>query len=123
MDENNVTADIFNHTSNIQIENENTIFTSEKLDKLDELTDASEDSTINNAKYYESKTATASYAQGNSTRDTETAPHTRNRNEKVTHTSNRSFKQKSLNKRTIPVVVPIMNPRTEQRIAPIVVAT
>ena len=34
---NNITSDTYSHTSNTQIENTNAIFTSEKLDKLDEL--------------------------------------------------------------------------------------
>ena len=49
---NNITADTFSHTSNIQRENENVIFTSEKLDKPYKLTDALKDLTINGAKYY-----------------------------------------------------------------------
>ena len=52
-DANNVTADTFFHTYNAQIENANAIFTSEKLDKLDDLEDALKDLTINDAKYYE----------------------------------------------------------------------
>ena len=51
MDSNNVTADAFNHVSILQRENANTIFTSEKLDKLDELVDAVNKLTINNAGY------------------------------------------------------------------------
>ena len=44
-DYNNVTADNFSHTSNKQIESANVIFTSEKLEKSDELVD-----TVNNLK-------------------------------------------------------------------------
>ena len=40
MGANNVTGDTFSHTSNTQRENANTIFTSKKLDQLDELADA-----------------------------------------------------------------------------------
>ena len=52
-DTNNVTADTYIHTPNTKIENANAIFTSEKLDKLDDLEDALKDLTINDAKYYE----------------------------------------------------------------------
>ena len=52
-DDNTVNADTFSHTSNTKIDNSNTIITSEKLDKSDELVDAVKDLTINNAKYYE----------------------------------------------------------------------
>ena len=62
-DTNNVTADTFIHTLNTQIDNANAVFTSEKLDKSDELVDVVKNLTINNAKYYESNTATASNAQ------------------------------------------------------------
>ena len=57
---NNITADTFSHTSITQRENANTIFTSEKLHKSDELTDALKDLTIKDVKYYESDTAKAS---------------------------------------------------------------
>ena len=53
-DVNNVTSDTFFHTSNAQIENASVIYTSEKLDKTDELSDALKYLTINEAKYYES---------------------------------------------------------------------
>ena len=46
----NVTTDTISHTSNTQSENTNAIFTSEKLDKLDNLEDSVKDLTINNAK-------------------------------------------------------------------------
>ena len=39
----NVNADTFSHTSNTQIENANAIFTSEKIEKSDDLADASKD--------------------------------------------------------------------------------
>ena len=74
-DANNVTVDIFSHTSSAQRENENAIFTGEKLDKSDELVDAVNNSTINNAKYYESNTATASDSQGNIAYNLETVTH------------------------------------------------
>ena len=49
-DTNNVTSDTFRHTSNTQRENANAIFTSEKLDKSDELADTLKYLTINDAK-------------------------------------------------------------------------
>ena len=91
-DVNNVTSDTFGHTPNTQRENANVIFTSEKLDKLDELVDAVNNLTINDAKYYDSNTATASDAQGNLTINPETA----------THTSSGKFEQKLLSYQTTP---------------------
>ena len=111
--------DTFSHTYNTQRENANAIFTGEKLDKSDELVDSVKNLTINNAKYYESNTATASDAQGDLTLDPETVTHTSNGNEPVTRTSNRHFEQKLLSNRTIPAVVPTMNPRIYQNITPI----
>ena len=52
LDANNVTADIFSHTSITQIYNANLVFTSDKIDKSDELEDALKYLTINDAKYY-----------------------------------------------------------------------
>ena len=69
-DANNVTVDTFSHMSNTQKENANMIFTSEKLDKSYELVDAVNNFTINNAKYYESNTATTRDTQGDLTRNT-----------------------------------------------------
>ena len=82
-DYNNVTADKFSHASSPQRENANTIFTSKKLDKSDELVDAVKNLTINDVKYYESNTATESDSQGNLTSNTEI----------VTHISNIIFEQ------------------------------
>ena len=59
---NSVTADTFSHASNTQRENTNAVFTSEKLDKQDELVDAVKNLTIKYAQYYESNTANASDA-------------------------------------------------------------
>ena len=75
---NNVTAGTFSHTSNIQRENANAVFTSENLDKSDELAYALKDWTNNNAEYYESYTATASDSQGDPTCDPKTFTHTSN---------------------------------------------
>ena len=122
MDTNNVTKDIFVHTSNTQRENANAIFTSEKLDKLDELVDAVNNLTINDAKYYESNTATTSEAQGDLKRNPETVTHTRNKKKTDHLTSNGNFEQKLLRNQTIPVVVLMVKPKIVQMIAPSVLA-
>ena len=93
------------------------IFTSENLDKSDELLDTVKNLTINDSKYYESNTATASDSQGDITRNPETVTRTSNRNETVTHIRNGNFEQKSLSNRTIPVLPPAMNPGIKQDIA------
>ena len=67
----NVTANTFVHASIVQREISNMIFTSEKLDKSDELVDSVKNLTINDAKFYESNTATASDAQCNLTSNPE----------------------------------------------------
>ena len=121
-DANNVTADTFIHTSNTQRDNANTIFTNEKLDKSDELVDAVKKFTINDSKYYESNTTTASDSQGYIKRNPETFTHTSNGNKTVNHTSNSNFEQRLLRNRTIPFVVPMMSLRIDKSIAPIVKA-
>ena len=65
LDANNVPADTFSHTSNTQIKNANAIFTSEKLDKSDELEDTLKDLTISNAEYYVSKSENENVKKGN----------------------------------------------------------
>ena len=75
---NNVTADTFSHMPNTQRENVNAIFTSEKLDKSDDLADALKYLTISNAVYYESKSATAIDTLGDHTSNMETVNQTRN---------------------------------------------
>ena len=119
-DDNKVTVDTFSHISNTQRENGNAIFTSEKLDKSDELADTVQNLKTNNTKYYESNIATASDAQGDFTRNPETVTHTSNGNETATHTSNGDFEDKSLSNQTIPIVVPTTNENIDQRIEPIV---
>ena len=98
------------------------IFISEKLDKLNELVDAVNNLTINNTKYFESNTATASDAQSDLTHNPETATCTSNCNETVHHTSNGNFEQTILSNQTIPVVFLTMNPSIDQSIDPIVIA-
>ena len=93
-DANNVTADTSRHTSNKQRENANTIFTSENLDKLDELADTVTFLTINDDECYESNKATTSDAQGDPIRYLKTVANTDNRNEKVTETSNSNLNKK-----------------------------
>ena len=85
-DSNNATVHKFSHVSNAQRENSNPIFTSEKLDKWDNLVDEVKKLTIEDSKYYESNTDTTSDTQGNLTHNPET----------INHTSNGCFEQKSL---------------------------
>ena len=92
----------------IQIERpQKNIFTSEKLYKSDELVDAIKILKINDAKCYESKTATASNSQGDLTRNTKTVPHTRNGN----------FEQRVSSYRTIPVLHLLTNTGIDQGVA------
>ena len=121
LDANNVTVDTFSHVYNTRRENANTICTSEKLDKLDYMADALKDLTINDTKYYESDTATASDAQGDPTRNPKTVTHTSNENETVTNTRNGNL-ELFLSNLILPIIVPTINPRIYHRIAPIVVA-
>ena len=119
-DTNNVTAETFSHTSNTKRENVNAIFTNEKLYKSDDLAYLLEDLIINDAKYYESNSATSSDAQGDTTLDPETVTPISNRKEKVTDTNNGNFEQKLLSNRTILVVVLTMNLSIDPRIVPTV---
>ena len=109
-DANNITADTFSHVSNVYRENENKIFTSEKIDKSDELVDAVKNLTINNAKYYESNTVTVSDTQGDLACNPET----------INHTSNINFEQKLLSYQTTPVLSPPKNLSIDQGIATII---
>ena len=86
------------------------------------LVDSVKNLTIDDAKYYESNTLTVSDTQGDLTRNMETITHNSSGNERVTHTSKIIFEQELLRNWIIPVVVPNMNPRIEQRIALIVLA-
>ena len=52
-DANSIPSDTLSHTSNKQRNNASAIFTSQKLDKLDELVGAEKKVTINDPKYYE----------------------------------------------------------------------
>ena len=92
-DANNVTADTLRHASNTKRENENAIFTSEKLDKSENLEDTLNYLTINDAKYYVTNSATASDTQGDLTRDSTTVTHTSNGKETFMDTINGNFEQ------------------------------
>ena len=92
-DANNVTEDTFSHMSNIQRDNENAIFTSEKIDKSDELVDALKDLKIKNNGYYASNLVSTSDLQGDITCDQKIVTHTINGKEKVTDTSNDNFEK------------------------------
>ena len=77
--------------SNTQRDNANAIFTSERLDKLDELIGTLKDLPTNSAKYYGSDTATASDSKGDHTCNLKTVTHTSNVKVKVADTSNGNF--------------------------------
>ena len=78
LDANNVTADTFSHASNARRDRANVVFTSENLDKSDDMADAVNDLIINNAGYCSSNTANARDSQGDLTRNLETVTHTSN---------------------------------------------
>ena len=75
-DAQNVTADTFIQTPNTQRNNVNTILTSEKLDKSDELAETLKYLTINDAEYYVSDSANANDTKGDLTSDLKTVTHT-----------------------------------------------
>ena len=93
-DANNVTEYTFSHKSNTQTENVNTIFTSDKIDKSNDLVDTVNNLIINDAEYFKSNKDTASDTQGDLPIDPETLNTTSNGNETVTHTSNGNVGQK-----------------------------
>ena len=117
---NNVTADTFSHVSNTQTEKANAIFTSEKLDKYDELIDAVNNLTINDTEYYESNTVTVNETQDDITRNLATVTHNSNINEIVTHTIIGKFEKYLLSNCTIPGLPLAMNPGIDQCVASIV---
>ena len=78
MDATNVTAGAFSNASISHRENLNGVLTSDKLKKLDEIVNAINNLTINDARYYESNTATKSDVKGDLTRNPETVTHTSN---------------------------------------------
>ena len=119
MDANNVTADTFSHTSNTQRENTNAIFTSENLDKLNELEDGLKDFTVYNTEYYLSKSTIMNDAKCDLASNPKTVNQTSEEKGKGTDTSNGNLKQKLLSNRTLPVVVLTMNPRIDYNIVPI----
>ena len=78
---------------------------------------------INDAKYYESDTATESDSQGDPIRNPKTVTHTSNGKGKVMYNNKRNFGKTLLSNRTLPVVVPMMNPRIDLMIVLIVVGS
>ena len=91
----NVTSDAFSHASSSLRENTDVIFTSDNLDKLNELVEAINNLKINNAGY-ELKIATTSDAKGDITSNPYTVTHTINDPDTVNHTSNRILDEKLL---------------------------
>ena len=104
--------------SNKQRENENTILTSEKRYKLDELTETLRGFTINDVGYYESDSANANDAKGDPASNPRVATHnTDGKKRKVTDTSNKYLQQKLLGNRTLLIITTIIDPRIDNRVA------
>ena len=102
-----------------KIENANAVFTSEKLDKSDDLEYTLKDLTINDTEYYVSNSDTVNDTKGDPASNPKTVTHTSDGKGKVTDTSNGNLQQKLLNNRTLLVAIPTLNPRIDNRIAPI----
>ena len=86
---------------------------------IDDIPDILNDLTINDAEYYVSNSAISNDAKVNFESNHKTGNHTSSGKVKVVDTSNGSFQQKLFSNRTLPVIVPTMNPRIENMIAPI----
>ena len=81
--------DTFSQTSNTQIENENTILTSEKQDKSDALVEMLKRLTINDTGYYESESANKNGTKSDPASAPKISTHTSDRKKiNVTDTSN-----------------------------------
>ena len=93
------------------------IYTIEKLDKSDKLSEKLKDLTINNSEYYVSNSATTNHAKCDPASDPKIVNHTSDGIGKVTETSNGILQRKIFSYRTLPVVVPTMDPRIDDRIA------
>ena len=76
LDSHNVTVDNFSRTSNKQIDNNNTILTSEKLEKLDDMAETLKGLAINNSGYYELGSTNANDAKNNTARNPKMNTHT-----------------------------------------------
>ena len=114
----NLTVDTFSQTSNTQRENKNTILTSEKRYKLDALAETLNGLTVNDAGYYESDSANENDAKGNLASNPKITTHTSDRKKrKVTDNSNVYLQQKSLSKRTLPIITTTMDPHIDNRVA------
>ena len=92
-DAHNATVDTLSQTSNKQRKNTNVILTSDKLDKLDEPAETSNESKTNDAGYYVSDSAYMNDAKGDPASDPKTVTHTSDGKEKVTDTSNSNFEK------------------------------
>ena len=120
MDSHNVTVDTFSQTPvtpNTKGENENSIFTSEKRDKSDALTETLNNLTINNDRYYESDSANVNDAKGDPASDLKVATHTIERNKrKVTDTSNGDLRKKILSNQTLPIITETIDPQIDNMV-------
>ena len=110
--------DNFSQMPNTQIENENTILTSEKRDNLDALTETLKGLIINNDGYHESDSVNTNEAKGGPASDMKVGTHNIDRNKrKVTNTSNRDLQQKLLSNRTLPIINTTIDPRINDKVA------
>ena len=117
-DDHNVNADTFSQTTNTQRDNPNTILTSEKLDKLDALSETLNKLTINDAGYYELDSANADDATGDTASDPKTVTHISGGNKrKVTGASKGYLKQNLLSNWTLLIITTTMDPRIDYRVA------
>ena len=107
---NNINAYAFSHASSSQRENTDMIFTSEKLDKSDELVNAINNLTTSDV-VYELNKSIASDAQGDIMSYTDTSTHTSNGPDTFTHTRNRIFDKTLLSCGTIGKVSPSPPPQ------------
>ena len=85
----------------------------------DDLADRLKDLTINDAECYVSKPPIENDEKGNPAINHNTVNHTSDGKGKVMNTSNGNSQQKLLSDRTLPVVILTINPRIDNRIAPI----
>ena len=116
LDSHNITVDTFSYASNKQKENKNEIFTSEKLNKPDDLSETLKDLKIKDAEYYLSNSANKNDANGDPRGNPKTVTHTSDGKVKVKETRNKILQKNLLSNRTVPAVAPTMDHMIENRI-------
>ena len=106
--------DTFSQTYNTQRENENTILTSEKIDKSDALVETLKWLAINEAGYYESDLVNSNDAKFDPASDPKISTCTSDGKKiKVTDTSNGYLQQKVLSNWTLLIINTMMDPRVD----------